>query len=88
MPVRQGGKYYSQILLDINRYKLIEEIAQREGVKPTSLIRQFAYEGLQRRVSASDYNAAEAADGALWAQSVQRRVQGRLRARDVSAQVS
>jgi hypothetical protein len=37
MPVRQGGKYYSQILLDINRYKLIEEIAQREGVKPTLL---------------------------------------------------
>ena len=49
MPVRQGGKYYTQILLDVNRYKLMEEIAEREGIKTTALIRQFAYEGLKKR---------------------------------------
>jgi hypothetical protein len=58
MPVRQGGKYYTQILLDVNRYKLMEEIAEREGIKTTALIRQFAYEGLKRRASAAEYNAA------------------------------
>jgi hypothetical protein len=83
MPVRQGGKYYTQILLDVNRYKLMEEIAEREGIKTTALIRQFAYEGLRRRASAAEYNAAEAADNAAWAASVKRRVMGRLRSKGI-----
>jgi hypothetical protein len=85
MAVRQGGKYYAQILLDVNRYQLIEKLAEKEGIRPTALIRRFAYEGLQRNVPASDFNAAEAADGAVWAKSVQRRVLGRLRAKGINA---
>jgi hypothetical protein len=79
MPVRQGGKYYAQVLLDINRYELLAKLAEKEGQKVTALIREFAYEGLKRRVSASEYAAAEKSDSALWAQSVRRRVEGRLR---------
>lgn len=86
MPVRQGGKYYAQVLIDVNRYRLMEELAEKEGVKTTALIRQFAYEGLKRHTSASDYNVAEAADNALWAASVKRRVLGRMRAKGVQAQ--
>ena len=81
MAVRQGGKYYAQVLLDLNRYKLIEELALKEDKKPTALIREFAYEGLKRRISSSEYTAAEMADNALWAQSVRRRVEGRLRSK-------
>jgi predicted DNA-binding ribbon-helix-helix protein len=83
MPVRQGGKYYTQILLDVNRYKLMEKIAEQEGMKTTALIRQFAYEGLKRKANASEYNAAEAADNAAWSASVMRRVQGRLRSKGI-----
>jgi hypothetical protein len=85
MAVRQGGKYYAQILLDVHRYQLIEQLAEKEGVRPTALIRRFAYEGLQRSVPPADYSAAEDADQALWATSVQRRVLGRLRAKDTDA---
>jgi hypothetical protein len=81
MPVRQGGKYYAQVLLDLNRYKLLEELAQSEGKKVTALIREFTYQALEQQVPASDYKAAEAADTALWAESVRRRVQGRQKNR-------
>jgi hypothetical protein len=86
MPVRQGGKYYAQVLIDVNRYRLMEQLAAEEGIKTTALIRQFAYEGLKRRATASDYNEAEAADNALWAASVKRRVLGRMRAKGVQTQ--
>jgi len=78
MPVRQGGKYYAQVLLDLNRYQLLEELAEAEGKKVTALIREFTYQALEQRVAPSAYKAAETADTALWAESVRRRVQGRL----------
>jgi hypothetical protein len=81
MPVRQGGKYYAQVLLDLNRYKLLEKLAQAEGKKVTALIREFTYQALQKQVPASEYKAAEEADTELWAESVRRRVQGRLKNR-------
>jgi hypothetical protein len=78
MPVRQGGKYYAQVLLDLNRYRLLEELAEAQGKKVTALIREFTYQALEQQVSASEYKAAEAADTAQWAESVRRRVQGRI----------
>lgn len=81
MPVRQGSKLYCQLLFDLHRFQLIEEIAEQQGKRVTALIRDFVYEGLQSRVPASAYKAAEAADQAMWRESVRRRVEGRMRSR-------
>ena len=79
MPLRHGSKIYCQLLLDTNRYKLAEKLAATEGKKVTGLLREMVYAALEKALPASDYKAAEAADKAAWAESVQRRVQGRLR---------
>lgn len=86
MPVRQGGKIYSQVLLDLHRYQLLERIARKRGVKPTALIREMVYDALQGLCRNSEYKAAEAADAALWADSVRRRVQGRQRSRAAASE--
>ena len=83
MPVRQGGKFYAQVLLDLNRYKLLEKMAAELDTKVTALIRRFVYQALEERLHPSTYRAAERADAALWAASVQRRVEGRRRNRGV-----
>ena len=81
MPLRHGSKIYCQLLLDTNRYKLAEKLAATEGKKVTGLLREMVYAALEKALPASDYKAAEAADQAAWAESVQRRVQGRLRSK-------
>lgn len=81
MPLRHGSKIYCQLLLDTNRYKLAEKLATTEGKKVTGLLREMVYAALEKALPASDYKAAEAADKAAWAESVQRRVQGRLRSK-------
>ena len=72
MPLKHGQKVYCQLLLDTNRYKLAEQLASEQGKKVTGMLREMVY---------SDYKAAEAADKAAWAESVQRRVQGRMRSK-------
>lgn len=79
MAVRQGSKVYCQLLFDLHRYKLIEEIAAKDDLRVTALIREFVYAALESRVPGSAYKAAEAADQAMWAESVRRRVEGRMR---------
>lgn len=81
MPLRHGSKIYCQLLLDTNRYKLAEKLAATEGKKVTGLLREMVYAALEKALPTSDYKAAEAADKAAWAESVQRRVQGRLRSK-------
>lgn len=81
MPLRHGSKLYCQLLLDEHRYKLAEKLAAQEGKRVTALLREMVYAGLEKAVPASDYKAAEAADRATWAESVQRRVQGRMRSK-------
>ena len=81
MPLRHGSKIYCQLLLDTNRYKLAEKLATAEGKKVTGLLREMVYAALEKALPASDYKQAEAADRAAWAESVQRRVQGRLRSK-------
>ena len=81
MPLRHGSKIYCQLLLDTNRYKLAEKLAAAEGKKVTGLLREMVYAALEKALPTSDYRAAEAADKAAWAESVQRRVQGRLRSK-------
>ena len=65
----------------MHRYKLAEELASREGKKVTGMLRDMVYAALEKALPASDYRAAEAADKAAWAESVQRRVQGRMRSK-------
>lgn len=79
MAVRQGCKFYAQVLIDPHRYALLEKEAAAQNMKVTALIRQMVYERLEQDLPASEYRAAEAADGALWAEAVRRRVQGRMR---------
>ena len=81
MAVRQGCKFYAQVLLDPNRYALLEKMASDQNMKVTALIRQMVYERLQAELPASEFRAAEAADQLLWAEAVRRRVQGRQRAK-------
>jgi hypothetical protein len=45
------------------------------------MLREMVYAALEKSLPASDYKAAEAADKASWAESVQRRVQGRMRSK-------
>ena len=81
MPLRHGQKYYCQLLLDRNRYQLVEKLATQQGKSPTALLREMVYAALERALPASEYKAAEAADHAAWAESVKRRVEGRQRSK-------
>lgn len=87
MAIRQGGKYYVQVLLDVHRFNLLEDIAMRDKKKLSRLAREIIYEGLQTRVSGSKYRAAEAADKAMWAESVRRRVEGRAQGKTHETQL-
>ena len=69
------------MLLDEHRYRLAENLAAAEGKRLTAMLREMVYAALEKSVPASDYKAAEAADKAAWAESVQRRVQGRMRSK-------
>jgi len=80
MPLRHGQKVYCQLLLDMNRYKLAEELAAREGKKVTGMLREMVYEALEKALPAY-YKTAEDADKEAWKDSVQRRVQGRMRSK-------
>lgn len=81
MPLQHGSKYYVQLLLDPSRYRLAEKLATQEGKRVTALMREMVYAALEKAVPVSDYKAAEASDKAAWAESVQRRVRGRMRSK-------
>ncbi len=81
MPLKHGSKLYCQLLLDPHRYKLAENLAAGEGKKVTALLREMVYTALEKALPASEYKAAEAADEALWRESVKKRVEGRMRSR-------
>lgn len=85
MPLRHGQKFYCQLLLDHNRYLLVEAMAMQQGIRTTALLREMVYDALERALPASEYRAAEAADYAAWTDSVKRRVQGRQRSRQEAA---
>jgi hypothetical protein len=79
MPLNHGNKFYCQLLLDPSRYRLAEKLAQKESKKVTAYLRELVYAGLAMR--SEDYAKAEQEDLKLWEESVQRRVQGRMRSR-------
>lgn len=77
MPFAHGQKVNLQLLLDRNRFELLEQLAKTESLRVTALARNAIYAYLEKAVSVADYKAAKAADDALWADSVKRRVQAR-----------
>lgn len=77
MPFAHGQKVNLQLLLDRNRFQLLEQLAKSEDVRVTALARSAIYAYLEKTVSGAEYKAAKAADDALWADSVKRRVQAR-----------
>jgi hypothetical protein len=79
MPLNHGNKFYCQLLIDPNRYKLAENLASQDGKKVTAYLRELVYAGLALR--SSEYKAAQEADEAAWKDSVKRRVEGRMRAK-------
>jgi hypothetical protein len=81
MPLRHGQKWYCQLLLDTHRYALVEKLAEKEGKRPTALLRDMVYAALEKALPTSEYKAAEAADQAAWAESIKRRVEGRQRSK-------
>jgi len=81
MAVQHGSKYYVQLLIDPNRYKLAENLAAQQGKKVTAALRDLVYEGLERAFSKTVYRQAVSQDEEEWQKAVKRRVQGRLRSK-------
>jgi len=79
MPLNHGNKFYCQLLIDPNRYKLAENLASQDGKKVTAYLRELVYAGLALR--SSEYESAKEADEAAWRESVKRRVEGRMRSK-------
>lgn len=77
MPFAHGQKVNLQLLLDRNRFELLEQLAKTENLRVTALARNAIYAYLEKTVPVVEYKAAKAADDALWADSVKRRVQAR-----------
>lgn len=78
MPSQHGSKFYCQLLIDPNRYKLAERLADNSGKKVTAMLRDLVYESLERYYTEKEYKAAAKADAELWNDSVRRRVSSRL----------
>ena len=70
---------------DVLPAELVEQLAVREGKRVTAYLRDMVYAALEKAVPGSEYRAAEAADHAAWADSVKRRVQGRMRTKQPEA---
>lgn len=82
MAIRHGNKTYMQILLDPHRAKLLFDLAEEKGIRPTALIRDMVYRCLERDLPASVYNEAVAKDAAMWRESVRKRVEGRMKPKE------
>ena len=81
MAIKHGNKTYMQILLDPNRAALLANLANGLGVRPTGWIRDVIYKELERCVPADAYEAALQKDKQAWQDSVQRRVEGRMKSK-------
>lgn len=82
MALRHGNRLYYQVLLDVNRAQLAEDLAAKQGIRTTAWLRNAVYSQMQKELPASVYNEAEALDQATWRRSVRNRVEGRQRSKD------
>lgn len=72
-----GQKRYLQILLDPERAQLLDDLAEKKGVRTTAFVRSQIYEVLERMTPPEVYADALARDEAIRAASVRRQVAGR-----------
>ena len=84
MATQHGRKKYLQLLLDPSRNELVNKLAAENNMRATAWIRNVVYAALERELPASIYREAEAADAALWRQSVRNRVEGRAKSKKES----
>ena len=61
-------------------HRLAEKLAEERGVRVTAMLREFVYSALSQ-IQPQEYGIAEQADKEAWAESVQRRVEGRQRSK-------
>ena len=83
MATKHGNKVYIQLLLDPARAMLLEQIAEDKGMKLSALARQAIYDWVGFMTEPEVLKAAEELDEARWRQSVQKRLDGRKRNREM-----
>ena len=54
MALKHGNKNYYQVLIDPHRSKLIEQAAEKKGMKGTAWGRKAAYNQLEREFSSAE----------------------------------
>ena len=81
MAINHGNKRCFQVLLDPHRSQLLEEVAASQGVRATALIRDLLYEWVERTSDEEKFEHALVNDKLLWEQTVQKRLDGRAKAR-------
>ena len=83
MGTRPGNKIYIQVLLDPARASFLQQIAEEKGVKLSALAREAIYSWVISMTEPEAYKAAEVLDQAQWRESVQNRIDGRKRNREM-----
>ena len=71
----RGNKKSFQVLLDPHRAKLLNEIAEENKEKATSLLREAAYRFIRSKTSPDLYAQAQSQDEQLWSNAVSTRAQ-------------
>lgn len=75
--VMHGNKRRFQVLLDPNRAKLFDALAEQDCLKTSAFLRNRLYEALESLVPRAAYERAKEADAALKAESSE--LQSRIR---------
>ena len=83
MATKHGNKVHVHILLDPARALLLEQIANDKGMKLAELGRQAIYDWVGFMTEPAVFKAAEEFDEARWRQSIQNRLDGRKRNREM-----
>jgi len=72
-----GNKRRFQVLLDPNRAKLFDRLAEQDSLKTSAFLRNRLYEALESLVPRATYQKAQQADAALRAEAIE--LQSRIR---------
>ena len=83
MATKHGNNVYIQLLLDPARASLLQKIADEKGLKLSALARDAIYSWICSHTESTEFEAAEALDHARWRESVQKRLDGRKRNREM-----
>ena len=83
MATKHGNKVYIQLLLDPARASLLQKLADEKGLKLSAIARDAVYSWIGSHTESTVFEAAEAQDHAQWRESVQKRLDGRKRNREM-----